>query len=106
MTGADIFHGTGDKLSCQSCGMPLGEFQDASGQAANNFATNADGARNSEFCIFCYKSGAFTRPDLTLDGMIAKSVENMTGELRMPEAKARELAKNVIPKLRRWSVKA
>jgi hypothetical protein len=38
--------------------------------------------------------------------MIAKSVENMTGELRMPESKARELAKSVIPELRRWSVKA
>jgi hypothetical protein len=86
--------------------MPLGEFMDAAGQAVSNFATNADGARNSEFCIFCYKSGAFTTPDLTLDGMIAKSVENMTGELRMPESKARELAKSVIPELRRWSVKA
>lgn len=72
MTGADIFHGMDDKLRCQSCGMPLGEFKDASGQTVNNFATNADD----------------------------------TGELRMPEAKARELAKNVIPKLRRWSVKA
>jgi len=82
--------------------MPLGEFQDASGQTVNNFATNADGARNSEYCVFCFKGGAFTQPDLTLERMIAMSIENMTGEQRMPEARARELASSVIPELRRW----
>jgi hypothetical protein len=82
--------------------MPLGEFTDASGKTANNFGTNADGARNMEYCAFCFKGGAFTRPDLTLDAMIAMSVENMTGEQRIPEARARELANSVIPKLRRW----
>lgn len=83
--------------------MPLGEFQDAAGRATNNFGTNADGSRNAEYCVFCFKGGAFTQPNLTLDRMIAMSIENMTGEQRMPEAKARELAMSVIPKLRRWS---
>ncbi|MGB8593130.1 MAG: zinc ribbon domain-containing protein [Candidatus Acidiferrales bacterium] len=92
-----------DKIRCQSCGMPLGEFNDAAGNVTNNFATNADGGRNSEYCVFCFKNGAFTTPDLTVDAMIATSIANMTGEQRIPEARARELATAVIPKLRRWA---
>ena len=36
---------------CQSCGMPLTE---------DMFGTNADGTKNDEYCIYCYKDGAFT----------------------------------------------
>ena len=95
--------GMDNKLRCQSCGMPLGEFQSADGKMTNNFGTNFDGGRNGEYCVFCFRGGGFTKPDLTLDGMIAMSVENMTGEQKMPEARARELATSVIPKLRRWT---
>jgi len=33
---------------CQSCGMPL---------TADLLGTNADGSRNMDYCIFCYKDG-------------------------------------------------
>jgi len=83
--------------------MPLGEFQAADGRTTNNFATNIDGGRNAEYCVFCFRAGKFTQPDLTLEQMIAMSIENMTGEQKVPEARARELAMRVIPKLRRWT---
>lgn len=46
---------------CQSCGMPL--------QNTADFGTEADGAPNQEFCIYCYREGRFTT-DCTMDGMI------------------------------------
>ena len=36
---------------CQSCGMPLTE---------EILGTNADGSKNQDYCIYCYKDGAFT----------------------------------------------
>lgn len=34
---------------CQSCGMPLTE---------EILGTNADGIKNEDYCIYCYKDGA------------------------------------------------
>ena len=84
-----------DKIRCQSCGMPLSD------QFAN-FGTEGDGSKNSEYCVFCFKEGAFTNPDQTLQEMIQSSIENMTSDLGMPEDKAAELANSVIPNLGRW----
>ena len=36
---------------CQSCGMPLTD---------EVLGTNADGSKSEEYCIYCYKDGAFT----------------------------------------------
>ena len=44
---------------CQSCGMPLTE---------DVLGTNADGSKNEEYCIYCYKDGAFTG-DFTMEEM-------------------------------------
>ena len=45
---------------CQSCGMPL---------TTDNKGTNADGSRNEDYCIYCYKDGRFTQ-DFTMEQMI------------------------------------
>ena len=83
------------KIRCQSCGMPLStDF--------GNYGTDEAGAPVSEYCMFCYQGGAFTNPNQTLDEMIASSVENMTGDLGMPIEQARQMAKTVIPSLKRW----
>ena len=44
---------------CQSCGMPLTE---------DILGTNADGTKNENCCIYCYKDGAFTG-DFTMEEM-------------------------------------
>lgn len=36
---------------CQSCAMPLTKEEE--------FATNANGSKNEEYCIYCYKDGNF-----------------------------------------------
>ena len=36
---------------CQSCGIPLTD---------ENRATNANGSRSEDYCMYCYKNGAFT----------------------------------------------
>ncbi|KXT40688.1 hypothetical protein HMPREF2531_05235 [Bacteroides intestinalis] len=41
-----------EEMYCQSCGMPLVKVED--------FATNKDGTPMSEYCIYCFKDGAFT----------------------------------------------
>ena len=45
---------------CQSCGMPLTE---------ELLGTNADGSKNEDYCIYCYKDGKFLQ-DCTMDEMI------------------------------------
>lgn len=64
--------------------------------------TNADGSKEKDYCLFCFKNGSFVEPDLTLAGMIAKSIENMTTELGFSKEKAHELANEFIPNLKRW----
>jgi Putative zinc ribbon domain len=84
-----------DKPRCQSCGMPLSaDF--------GNYGTDAAGSPVSEYCMFCFKEGAFTNPDQTVQEMIASSIENMTGDIGMPVEQATQLANNVIPSLKRW----
>ena len=79
------------------------EFQKPDGSVVSSFGSNREGSRSYEYCVICFREGAFTMPNLTLDEMIAMSVENMTGEQGIPEARARDLANTVIPKLRRWA---
>lgn len=84
-----------NKIRCQSCGMPLSKD-------FGNLGTNSDGSETDEFCIFCFKNGAFTRPDQTMEEMIQSSIENMTQDLKMPLEQATHLANTFIPTLRRW----
>ncbi len=60
------------KLFCQSCAMPM-ESEDVLG-------TNLDGSRNSDYCIYCYKDGKFTAPDVTMEEEIEKCVPFMKEE--------------------------
>jgi len=45
---------------CQSCGMPLTE---------DVLGTNADGSKNDDYCMYCYRDGKFLQ-DCTMDEMI------------------------------------
>jgi hypothetical protein len=83
-------------LRCQSCGMPLGE---------GLFGSNQDGSVIEDYCKFCFDNGDFTDPGLDLERMIEISVHHMQSELKIPEVEARELAKNVLPGLKRWQNK-
>ncbi len=49
-----------DQRFCQSCGMPLTE---------DVLGTNADGTKNEDYCMYCYKDGKFLQ-DCTMEEMI------------------------------------
>ena len=84
-----------DKVRCQSCGMPLSE-------EFGNYGTEADGRPASEYCQFCYAGGGFTKPEQTVDEMVASSINYMTANMGFSREKATELSNAVIPNLRRW----
>ena len=52
---------------CQSCGMPLTE---------EVRGTNADGSKNEEYCMYCYRDGQFLQ-DCTMDEMIEHCAQLM-----------------------------
>ncbi len=81
------------KIICQSCGMPVGKPQD--------FGTNTNGSKNNEYCRYCYQGGAFTSK-MSMPEYIEKQVKIAVEKLGMSEVKAREMAQNTIPNLRRW----
>lgn len=83
------------KIRCQSCGMPL---------ALEFYGTNADSSETQEYCKFCYQNGVFVQLEQTLEEMIQSSVTFMMQEQHMSEVKARALATNFIPQLKRWKV--
>lgn len=78
---------------CQSCGMRLSE---------GFFGTETDGSFSSEYCKFCYAQGVFTNPNMTVEEMIASSVDNMVNQVKLPKEQAEQLANDVIPHLKRW----
>lgn len=86
---------------CQSCGMPLTE---------DILGTNADGSKNEEYCIYCYKDGAFTG-DYTMEQMAdfcAQFVDDYnkhTGKSLSREEYKNELLK-FFPMLKRWQLPA
>jgi len=79
---------------CQSCGMPMQKNED--------LGTNTDGSKNEEYCHFCYKEGRFTEEGITREEKIKKNIEIAT-KMGMAEEEAREMANNIIPKLKRWN---
>ena len=46
---------------CQSCGMPLND--------PNLLGSELNGFQSDEYCKYCYEDGAFTQPNLTIEGM-------------------------------------
>ena len=82
---------------CQSCGMPLTD---------DNKGTNADGAQNEDYCIYCYKDGKFTQ-NMTMEQMIdhcaqfTDEINKQSGQNLTPE-QAKEMMRRFFPHLKRW----
>ena len=76
---------------CQSCAMSM--------EKAEDFGTNSGGSRNDEFCTHCFQEGSYTQPDATLDQMVGI----VAGFMDMPEAEAKNAARESLASLGRWS---
>ncbi len=83
---------------CQSCGMPIND--------ENLFGTDSGGAKNSDYCIYCYKNGEFLQ-NFTMDEMIehcAQFIDNFNKNLPNPITREEYIGqmKMYFPKLKRW----
>ena len=82
---------------CQSCGMPLTD---------QVLGTNADGSKNEDYCMYCYKDGAFIN-DCTMDEMIefcSQFVDEVNKNMPKPMTKDeyKEMMRQYFPMLKRW----
>lgn len=79
---------------CQSCAMPLTKTEE--------IATNQDGTANEDYCIYCFKDGAFTE-DMSMEQMIDFCAPFMVKETPgMTEEQAKAQMNAFFPKLKRW----
>ena len=61
-----------DMQFCQSYGMPLTD---------EVLGTNADGSKNEDYCMYCYKDGKFLQ-DCTMDEMIEQAMQTENSSVR------------------------
>ena len=82
---------------CQSCGMPLSE---------EVLGTNADGSRNEDYNMYCYKDGHFLQ-ECTMEEMIvhcSRFVDEVNKHLSFPLTREEYIGQLKIsfPHLKRW----
>ena len=82
---------------CQSCGMPLTD---------EILGTNADGSKNEDYCMYCFKDGKFTQ-DCTMDEMIdfcAQFVDEVNKNMPKPMTRDeyKDMMRQYFPMLKRW----
>ncbi len=83
---------------CQSCAMPMDDER--------VYGTNADGTKNPDYCIYCYKDGEFLQK-CTMEEMIehcAGFVNEVNKNLEHPITKEEYIGqmKMYFPHLKRW----
>jgi len=86
-----------DQRFCQSCGMPL---------TKDVLGTNADGSKNEDYCMYCYKDGKFLQ-DCTMDEMIehcSQFVDEVNKQMPKPMTKEeyKQMMRGFFPMLKRW----
>ena len=80
---------------CQCCAMPISNPESA--------GSEVDGSKSEKYCIYCFKDGAFTLPDATMDEMVeisAKGWSDQDSNMSYDEAKA--FLSKCLPQLERW----
>lgn len=79
---------------CQSCAMPMVKDEE--------FGTNADGSKNTDYCVYCFKDGKFTC-ETTMEEMIDFCVPlTSNGDPYNSPEEAREAMLALFPQLKRW----
>lgn len=68
---------------------------------AEDFGTNTNGSQNNTYCHYCFKDGAFTWPQATLEEFTDKMI-GMADKMGMTSDEASKMAREVLPTLKRW----
>jgi hypothetical protein len=82
-----------DVLVCQSCSMPI--------EQEEIIGTNADGSKNSDYCVYCYKDGKFTDNIDTLEEYTEYSLQ-FAEQAGMTKEQMKEHCEKILPTLKRW----
>jgi len=82
------------EMICQSCSMPLAKDGITVG-------TNADGSKNGDYCVYCFKDGKFVDGLDNLDEYIEYSLQ-FAPQVGMSESDFKEYCKKTLPTLKRW----
>ena len=77
---------------CQSCSMPLTKNEE--------FGTNKDGSQNEDYCLYCYKDGAFI-DDVSMEEYIEMNIP-FAQQAGMTQEQMREHCESVFSTLKRW----
>ena len=85
-----------EKQVCQSCAMSI--------EQTESLGTNKDSSKNYEYCKFCFHKGQFTDEGISLEQKIEKNI-SMAKQMGIKEEEARQMAENMLPKLKRWQKK-
>ncbi len=88
-----------ETLICQSCGMPMTE--------PAHFGKEKDGSPSRDYCVYCYKDGAFTA-DMTLDEMVGTNLQfldefNRDSPVKYTMEEARIVFPQYLMTLKRWN---
>jgi len=67
-----------------------------------DFGTNADGSRNSDYCCYCYENGAFFYPEATMDQVIESCLPHVVPDVFADEATAKAAMNELFPTLKCW----
>jgi hypothetical protein len=73
--------------------MPLEKEED--------YGTNADGSKNEEYCIYCYKDGKFIHDIGSVEEYIEMNIP-YAEQAGMTTEQMREHCERVFPTLKRW----
>jgi hypothetical protein len=77
---------------CQSCTLPMENMED--------HGNEKDGSKSDMYCKYCYRNGAFTEPDMTLDQMMDIAETEMKKQ-NLPDIIIQH-SMNMLPRLKRW----
>ena len=89
-----------DILICQSCSMPMTDIKLR--------GTEKDGSVNNEYCVHCFKNGAFTNPKATLEEIIelyAPKWGTWMGKPTLTIDQAKIEIREKLSPLKRWAKK-
>ena len=67
----------------------------------DSLGINKDKSKNYKYCKFCFQKGKFTDLNITLEEKIQKNI-TIANEMGINEEEAKQIAKNIPPKLKRW----
>src|SRR4051794_27506652 len=79
---------------CQSCGLPF--------ETSAELGTQAGGQPCVDYCIFCYRDGAFIEPSISRDEITERVADHLMKTEHFSPLQAHDVAEKFVAGLKRW----